>query len=1074
MDPAVSVPPPSSQPSSGVLARPRHWLAISLLTALAYLVVGRLALLLAIPPGYASPLFPSAGLAVVATLVFGARALPGVALGAWLVNVTLGDPRALSTAPALLLSLAPGLGALLQAAAGAALVRWRLPGPLSLAEPREVFWFGLLAAPLACTVNASLSTLALAGAGVVQPGAYAFTWWTWWAGDTLGVLIGAPIALALVGRPRADWLPRRATVALPLTVVTALLALSTVLVSRWDTQRAIAVFERDADAATVAVDNELRHAMFALEAMRGLFSASDDVTADEFRRAAAPWLDSPAQLQALGYGQRVPRGQLPRFEALAARDLGRSFQVFDWPPDKRHPAAAGDPAVMAIRLIEPLPRNLGALGVNQLSIPPSREAILRSAASDAAAASAGFRLTQESGDQTGVVLYRALYAGVPAPDERLAALQGAVFVTLRMQQMADAALAALPAYLRWCLVDGNPAAARRRLAGPTDCDTAAPEALHHAAPIRLGGQHWVLRLDARRDAVPEAGHGNAWLFSTVGLLSAAMLSALLLTVTGRTRRIEAAVDERTADLQREVVERQRTESALRDSEQRLRNIVDHAPIGIVYAEPSGRIREANPRLRELVGQPAEALAEHTLAELTHPGDRAEDAAGLDALLGGRATEVRRRSRLRHRDGSWVSVQMNWSVLRDPHGRPLRLVAVVEDITEHLRLEQAERARQLAESANAAKNEFLSRMSHELRTPLNAMLGFAQLLELDRRPRLAEHQRGWVAQVLQAGWHLLEMINDTLDLSRIEAGMLRLSLVPVPLQPLVAHCAAMVAPAAARRDIRVDVQLDADAGHVRGDETRIKQVLSNLLSNAVKYNRPGGRVELRVQRGGGGTVTLSVVDTGMGLSAAQIAELFQPFNRLGREQGEVEGTGIGLVISRRLAELMDGSLEVRSTEGQGATFVLTLPAAAAPAEAEAGRDDAASGDRYRHRHVHYIEDNEANVEVMRGMLQQRPQVTLEVSTLGLDGLAAVRARRPDLILLDMHLPDVDGLELLRQLQRDAHSADIPVVVVSADATPARVQEALAAGARHYLTKPLNLAQFLTVLDELLEAADTRFG
>jgi CheY-like chemotaxis protein len=207
----------------------------------------------------------------------------------------------------------------------------------------------------------------------------------------------------------------------------------------------------------------------------------------------------------------------------------------------------------------------------------------------------------------------------------------------------------------------------------------------------------------------------------------------------------------------------------------------------------------------------------------------------------------------------------------------------------------------------------------------------------------------------------------------------------------------------------------------------------------------------------------------------MANLFQPFNRLGREQGDIEGTGIGLVISRRLAELMGGTLHAERTADEGATFVLTLPLASYATPAD---DAAAAGDPlaapYRHRRVHYVEDNETNVEVMRGMLAQRPQITLEVSTLGLDGLTAIRRHPPDLILLDMNLPDVDGLELLRELQRDPDCAPIPVVVVSADATPARIEETLAAGARRYMTKPLNLGSFLGMLDELLEGIDSRFA
>jgi PAS domain S-box-containing protein len=728
-----------------------------------------------------------------------------------------------------------------------------------------------------------------------------------------------------------------------------------------------------------------------------------------------------------------------------------------------------------VHLIEPLAANARALGVNSLSVAPAREAIFRAAETDAPAATSGFALAQEPDSQAGVVIYRALYAGEPAAAGRREALRAVVFVSLRMQQSMQAAMRDAPAYLGWCLVDSQPGAPRPLLAGAPGCDRAEAKALHHETVVPMGGQHWVLRIDAERGAVPDAGHGNAWLFSLVGLFSVAMLAALLLTVTGRARRIEAAVDERTADLQHEVAERQRTESALRESEQRFRNIFDHAPIGIVYADLLGQVRDANPRLRELIGYDAEALVGRSIAELTHPDERAEDTQALAQLLRGELPEVQRTTRLQHRDGQMLWVRMNWRLLRGVQGEPQRLVAVVEDITEHLRRQEAEQGRQLAESANRAKSEFLSRMSHELRTPLNAMLGFAQLLDLDRRPRLEAHQQAWVGQILQAGWHLLEMINDTLDLSRIEAGMIRLETAPVALAPLVTHCLAMVEPPATRRGLTLDVHIADDAAVALGDETRLKQVVTNLLSNAVKYNVLGGRVDVNTQRLDARRLEIRVLDTGLGLDATQMAGLFQPFNRLGREQSDTEGTGIGLVISRRLAELMGGTLHAESVAGQGSSFVLRLPLA----DSQAPRPGVASAtagpaDRYRHRSVHYVEDNETNVEVMRGILAQRPQVALSVSTLGLDGLTAIRSQRPDLILLDMHLPDVDGLELLRQLQRDPACADIPVIVVSADATPAGIEDALAAGARHYLTKPLNVGGFLAVLDEVLEGLDTRFG
>ena len=1056
-----SGPKPPGQPG---------WLWPCLGTALAYWLAGRLGLLLAIPPGYASPIYPGAGIALAAVLVFGWRVLPGILLGSALMNASVSAPSDASKGLAMAMPLISALGATAQAALGAWLMRRRQPGPQPLGEPREVAAFFLLGAALACTLNATLSTLCLWAAGAIPPEARAFTWWTWWGGDTLGVLIGTPIALTLIGQPRVDWAARRISVALPLLVTTALLVGGTLLVSRWDTQRARNVFDGDAAAAGTSLTAHLNQALFALEALHGLHIGSDLVDRNEMRLASAPWLALPINLQALGYSERIPRRRIAAFEAAVSRESGQLYRVFD-----RSALAAQDDDVLAIRHIEPLGGNAGALGVNAMSIAPARDAIQRAVNSDAPAATDGFRLTQEAGDQTGVVIYRALYRQGPglAPfthaAERQQAFSAVVFVTLRMQQSADAAMREAPPYLAWCLLDSRPGSLRPHLAGSAGCEASPPKGLVQVRKIELGGRQWALRLSADPAAVPGAGYANAWLFSSAGLLTAAMLAALLLTVTGRTRRIELAVAERTRDLRREVQERQRTEAALRESEQRFRNIVDHAPVGMAFADLQGRLREANPKLREMLGYGADALSAQSIGELAHDEDRAAIELDLQRLLRGELPEVQRRTRLRHRDGQTLWVRTHWSLLRGPVAGQDRLVAVIEDITEQAKREEAEQGRQRAEATNQAKNEFLSRMSHELRTPLNAMLGFAQLLDLDRQPAPAAHQKGWIAQILKAGWHLLEMISDTLDLSRIDAGMMRLTLGPLALDPLVAHCVAMAGPAAAQRQVQLQVHLDAGASHVLGDETRIKQLLSNLLSNAVKYNQPGGRVELSSHRLPGQRLQIRVMDTGLGLTPSQQAELFQPFNRLGRETSQTEGTGIGLVISRRLAELMGGTLQVESQAGQGCTFVLTLPLAEATPTALAPaspRSDAAP--RGRAYKVHYIEDNETNIEVMRGVLGLRPQVAMTVSVLGLDGLQAVRRDRPDLILLDMHLPDVDGLELLLQLQRDSGLADIPVVVVSADASPGRIAQVLAAGARHYLTKPVALAPFLAVLDELLAA------
>jgi len=1037
------------------------------LTALAYAVTGWLALSLAFPPSYAAPLYPSAGIAFAAAWVYGRPALAAAALGAFSVNVGLSAARGQFDLSALGVPLLIALGAALQAWLGCLLVRRFVAQPLTLAEPRDIWRFLLLAAPVACLSNATIATVALVLAGALPSTALGFTWWTWWIGDTLGVLIAAPAVLALIGRPRSAWVPRRATVAAPLVLVTALLVAATLAVARWDEQRLHSAFEREAAAAADSVAAWLNGPLQALQAVHGVFRAQPRLSREGMRQVTAWWLQQPLHLQAIGLSERIARADIARFEAEVRADGPADFRVFD--RAERPGAAAGDDEVVAIRYIEPQQRNAAALGVNALSIPAAAEAIRRAQRSGLPSVSAGFRLTQEAAEQIGVVVYQAL----AAPDG--ASLRGVIFVTLRMDDALGMLLPAGRSALQWCLVDRHPSATQRRLAGPAGCESATRLTHAYDRVLPIAGREWELRLDARAEQIAEAQHANAWLFSVLGLMAASLMGALLLIVTGRAWRIERAVEERTSALRHQVGERQRTEEALRASEQQLRAILDTARVGIVKTDLNGRILQPNPAYGRLLGYSQAELTAMTVGQITHPDDRIEDAKLLDAMRRGESDVYRREKRYLAKDGGVVHALLTVALLRDADGRPESTVGVVEDIGEHLRLAEAERARETAESSNRAKSEFVSRMSHELRTPLNAMLGFAQLLSLDRKPALSEQQRAWAAQIQQAGWHLLHMINDTLDLSRIESGMLKLEPVTLELEPLVNAALAMVEPAAEKRGLHLEHRLDRRARAVMGDETRIKQILTNLLSNAVKYNIDGGSIVVRSRLTESQVVEVVVSDTGLGMTRAQMDELFQPYNRLGRERTAVEGTGIGLVISRRLAELMGGSLRAQSVAGEGSTFLLTLPRAPdADADAPTDSELPTHPATYRQRLVHYIEDNETNVEVMRGMLLRRPQVRLSVSLNGLDGLAAVRLQRPSLILLDMHLPDIDGLELLRHLKDDPDLGSIPVVVVSADATAAHIEAALTAGAAHYVTKPVNLAGFLAIVDELLDDLDTHFG
>jgi CheY-like chemotaxis protein len=308
---------------------------------------------------------------------------------------------------------------------------------------------------------------------------------------------------------------------------------------------------------------------------------------------------------------------------------------------------------------------------------------------------------------------------------------------------------------------------------------------------------------------------------------------------------------------------------------------------------------------------------------------------------------------------------------------------------------------------------------------------------------------------------------------------QVSLAPVALKPVVDSCLDLVAGEARERGIQIGVSIDADAQAVIADGLRLKQVLTNLLSNGIKYNRPSGGLTLNARRVAGAdrdapdALAITVSDTGLGMTPEQLAVLFQPYNRLGRENSGIAGSGIGLSISRGLAELMGGTLQASSEAGLGSIFTLSLPAADS-ASAPAARYSDTHPAPYDERRVLYIEDNETNIEVMRGIFAQRPQVQLQTALLGREGLAAMAAEPPDLLLLDMQLPDISGMDVLRAMKADPLLAAVPVLVVSADATDEQVQTALAAGARHYVTKPVDLAPFLVLVDSILDDAAPQTG
>jgi signal transduction histidine kinase/CheY-like chemotaxis protein len=387
------------------------------------------------------------------------------------------------------------------------------------------------------------------------------------------------------------------------------------------------------------------------------------------------------------------------------------------------------------------------------------------------------------------------------------------------------------------------------------------------------------------------------------------------------------------------------------------------------------------------------------------------------------------------------------------------------------------AKAVAEKANQAKSAFLSSMSHELRTPLNAILGFTQLLASDSLPLTADKKKEFTGHILKAGKHLLVLINEVLDLAKVESGTLTLSMETVALAEVMRACQELIEPLADQRRIRTIFPQGGNL-HVAADRTRLKQIFLNLLSNAVKYNREGGTVTVGCAAVGSERIRISIQDSGIGLSPKQLENLFQPFNRLGQETGAEEGTGIGLVVTKRLVELMGGELGVNSAVGNGSVFWVELKSVAGyaveskvtdalPTRINAGQNADASS-----RTVLYVEDNPVNLKLIQEVIAFRTDLRLLTAGDGNLGVELARAHQPDVILMDIHLPGISGNEALKILRKDPSTAHIPVIALTANAMPRDVANSMSFGFFRYLTKPINIDEFFETLDGALEFAKNR--
>jgi PAS domain S-box-containing protein len=530
-----------------------------------------------------------------------------------------------------------------------------------------------------------------------------------------------------------------------------------------------------------------------------------------------------------------------------------------------------------------------------------------------------------------------------------------------------------------------------------------------------------------------------------------LVSSIIRDISDR-RRLEAAA-RRTADHLRSAVESIHDAFALFDADDRL--VLCNSTYREVFARSiQGPI--VDKRYDEILDA---ALADGVIAATVESRD-----ALRDRILGARA----RGDALDVTTSAGRSLRL--SERRTPEGGT---VVMAWDLTDDVRREEELRQMQaLAEAASTAKSEFLSSMSHELRTPLNAVLGFAQLLRRDKKQPLDERQRTMVDHVIKGGEHLLRLIDDVLDLSRIEAGRVTISTEPVGVAEVLVEVKEALEPLAARANIRLVVEaMPDDAGEVSADRTRTTQILMNYGSNAIKYGRPGGTVTFRAAVLGP-NVRIAVLDDGVGIAAEKHDRIFQPFQRAGQEVGPIEGTGIGLAISKRLAQLMNGEVGFDSEVDRGSVFWVELPRPdgrtrnPSDASPRRGRDSALDGDDAPQTTIVYIEDNPANVAFMQQLLGDFDRVALLTAPSAEIGIELVRRARPNAVIMDINLPGMSGFDATRQLAAWPETCDIPVIGLSAAAMPRDRKRAEEAGLFRYLTKPVDVDALLGVLEEVL--------
>ena len=1080
-------------PSSYYFKKPNsafpRLLAIMVL-AIAYLIAGKLSYFSTIPPGYASAIWPPAGIALAGLLIYGYRVWPGVLLGAFITNGLI--PELTDSVPDILITLLTTLvistGATLQALVGAYWLKRYAGFPNGLRREKAILLFMLYGGVLSATINSTLSIATLVATGKTPLANALNNWLTWWCGDVLGVLIFTPLALAWLLKDTDSWRHRRLMITLPIMSMFALTAIAVIYEAKSSNERIKLAFDQQVEQLNNALETSLTNQVHALHSIRSLFLTSTEVNKDEFRIFTQQLLTDYPDMQSISWAPLVQNADRDAFEKMLQKQGDPSFQITEADANQQRIRAKKRPQYAPVTFIEPYQNNDKVLNFDNLSN-PSRLATFNSATdSGDLIISPRIKLLQDS-TQYGVLavipLYRKNLALQTLTEKRLA-ISSYVTAALKLNDMMTTTLKhSNTGGLSYRLRDSTAPTAEQLLYSSEPFFPAplviqekawfsAKKTLSSRSALPFGGRVWIFEVVPKQDYFASHRSGHVWLVMLLGLLVTSLVSVFSLLTSGRTRMLQQLVNERTDDIQQQhaqimsvMHEKEKLSAALEQSQSSVMITNLDATIEYVnqaFITSTGYSRE------EIIGQKPSLLKSDKTPRSTYDAMWA-------ALLAGKAWQG---EVINLNKQGEEFIELTWiSPIRKANGEVSHYLGVKEDITERkqkdaLLLAAKERAEHLAKT----KSQFLANMSHEIRTPMNAIIGFSELALLKDMPT---EVTDYLKNINTASNNLLVILNDILDLSKLEAGQMGLNLSAFSLHDLQATLHNLFIITAQSKGLALSINIASDVpDSLIGDSIRLRQVLTNLLGNAIKFTSQGAvtlNISLQQRDDQQARLLFAVTDTGIGISVEQQAKLFLPFSQVDDGYARnFEGTGLGLVISQDLVQLMGSLIKVESQPGLGSCFSVELALPIAPLSTLASiKTPSNTAPSVLHTETETLngikiliaEDDAFNQKIIQQVLKRLGASLIVLANDGSEALATLEQDDFDVVLMDLHMPIMNGFEAATEIRKRPRYAQLPVIALSASVTDEDRQRSLAAGMNDFIAKPINTNTLLSTLKQYLD-------